>query len=114
MRISDWSSDVCSSDLNRPADQLTLDDFALTPDLVRSVSTHLDMRRVVGSSVEIGTPFYQGVTALGRAPRRPSLPPPPPPPAAPPPSPPHPPPPPPPTPPPPPPPHPPPPPPPPP
>jgi predicted phage baseplate assembly protein len=48
--------------INRPTEQLTLDDFALTPELVRSISTHLDVRRVVGTSVEIGTPFYQGVT----------------------------------------------------
>jgi predicted phage baseplate assembly protein len=46
----------------RPADELRLDDFALQPDLVRQVSTHLDVRRVVGTSIEIGTPYYQGVT----------------------------------------------------
>ena len=53
--------------VNRSADQYTLDDYALTPDLVRSISTHLDVRRVVGTSIEIGTPYYQGVTvaALG-------------------------------------------------
>ncbi len=48
--------------VNRPNDELGLDDFALTPDLVRSVSTHLDVRRVIGTSIEIGTPYYQGVT----------------------------------------------------
>jgi len=48
--------------VNRPLDQLDLDDFALTPDLVRTISTHLDVRRVIGTSIEIGTPYYQGVT----------------------------------------------------
>ena len=41
---------------------LDLDDFALTPDLVATVSSHLDERRIVGTSIEIGTPYYQGVT----------------------------------------------------
>jgi predicted phage baseplate assembly protein len=55
--------------VNRPRDELHLDDFALTPALVRSISTHLDLRRVIGTSIEIGTPFFQGVTvaALLRA-----------------------------------------------
>lgn len=48
--------------VNRPNDEMGLDDFALTPDLVRAISTHLDARRVVGTSIEIGTPFFQGVT----------------------------------------------------
>jgi predicted phage baseplate assembly protein len=48
--------------VKRPNDQLGLDDFALAPDLVRSISTHLDVRRVVGTSIEIGTPYFQGVT----------------------------------------------------
>lgn len=43
-------------------DQYQLDDFALTPDLVRSISSHLDVRRVIGTAIEIGTPYYQGVT----------------------------------------------------
>ena len=51
--------------VNRSNDQMGLDDFALTPDLVRSISTHLDVRRVVGTSIEIGTPYFQGVTVAG-------------------------------------------------
>lgn len=39
-----------------------LDDFALSPDLVRAISDHLEPRRLLGTTVEVGTPFYQGVT----------------------------------------------------
>jgi predicted phage baseplate assembly protein len=48
--------------VNKPNDQMGLDDFALSPDLVRSISTHLDVRRVIGTSIEVGTPYFQGVT----------------------------------------------------
>jgi len=61
--------------VNRPNDQLHLDDFALTPELVRTISTHLDVRRVLGTSMEVGTPFFQGVTVaalLKALPGRPS------------------------------------------
>ncbi|MCU1375298.1 MAG: putative baseplate assembly protein [Actinomycetia bacterium] len=47
---------------DKPAVDLVLDDFALSDDLVATVSAHLDERRVVGTSIEIGTPYYQGVT----------------------------------------------------
>lgn len=43
-------------------DELHLDDLALSDDLVAEVSAHLDPRRVLGTIVEIGTPYYQGVT----------------------------------------------------
>lgn len=61
--------------LQKDPGELVLDDFALSDDLVRSISDHLDERRLVGTRVEIGTPFYQGVTvaALVRSlPGRPS------------------------------------------
>jgi predicted phage baseplate assembly protein len=48
--------------VDKPADQLVLDDFALTDDLVATISAHLDERRVLGTTVEIGTPYYNGVT----------------------------------------------------
>jgi predicted phage baseplate assembly protein len=46
-----------------------LDDFALSDPLVATISEHLDERRVLGTRVEVGVPFYQGVTvaALVRA-----------------------------------------------
>jgi len=40
----------------------TLDDFALAAPLRRRVADHLEAHRLVGTSVEIETPFYQGVS----------------------------------------------------
>ena len=40
----------------------TLDDFALADELIGQISTHLEPRRLLGTTVEIGTPYYQGVT----------------------------------------------------
>jgi len=48
--------------VTRRPEQLQLDDFALPDDMVRRVSDHLDERRILGTTIEIGTPFYQGVT----------------------------------------------------
>jgi predicted phage baseplate assembly protein len=47
-----------------------LDDFALSAPLLRQISEHLDAHRIVGTAVEVGTPFYQGVSvaALVHAP----------------------------------------------
>lgn len=39
-----------------------LDDFALEPELVQAITSHLAPRRVLGSTFELGTPFYQGVS----------------------------------------------------
>jgi predicted phage baseplate assembly protein len=46
-----------------------LDDYALSEPLLRQIQAHLDERRLVGSAVEVGTPYYQGVSvaALTRA-----------------------------------------------
>jgi hypothetical protein len=43
-----------------------LDDLALPVDLVERVSGHLDERRILTTTVEITTPFYQGVTVVAR------------------------------------------------
>ncbi|HYD10153.1 MAG TPA: putative baseplate assembly protein, partial [Acidimicrobiales bacterium] len=54
--------------------ELTIDDFALQDDLVEKVRAELDVRRMIGSQVQIDVPYYQGVSvaALLRAePRRP-------------------------------------------
>ncbi len=48
--------------LTNPVGELVLDDFALSNELVADISRHLDERRVVGTRVEVGTPYYQGVT----------------------------------------------------
>jgi len=48
--------------IERRPEQLELDDFALDDALVARVGEHLDERRVLGGTVEIGTPYYQGVT----------------------------------------------------
>jgi len=46
-----------------------IDDFALTAELFDRVADALDARRTIGTAVEIGTPYYQGVSvaALVRA-----------------------------------------------
>ena len=47
-----------------------LDDFALSAPLMRRIFDHLDAHRLVGTSIEVGTPYYQGVSvaALVHAP----------------------------------------------
>jgi predicted phage baseplate assembly protein len=45
----------------RPEEQ-ELDDFALSDPLVDRITEHLEPRRMLGATVEIGTPYYQGVT----------------------------------------------------
>ena len=39
-----------------------LDDLALAPELIDDISGYVDSRRVLGTSVEIATPYYQGIT----------------------------------------------------
>ena len=55
--------------VRRPPEEHRLDDFALSDQLVARIRQHLDQRRILGMTVEIGTPYYQGVTvaALLRA-----------------------------------------------
>jgi predicted phage baseplate assembly protein len=45
----------------RPEEQ-ELDDLALSDALVARITEHLEPRRMLGATVEIGTPYYQGVT----------------------------------------------------
>ncbi len=40
----------------------TLDDYAVDDELTARVREHLDERRLLGATIEVGTPFYQGVT----------------------------------------------------
>ncbi|HEX8080029.1 MAG TPA: putative baseplate assembly protein [Jatrophihabitans sp.] len=44
--------------------QHELDDFAISVPLLRQISEHLDEHRLVGTAVEIGTPYYQGVSVV--------------------------------------------------
>jgi predicted phage baseplate assembly protein len=44
------------------AAQHRLDDFAIAAPLMRQIAEHLDEHRVVGTAVEVGTPYYQGVS----------------------------------------------------
>lgn len=46
-----------------PLAEQQLDDFALTATLLGNVIQHVDKRRILGSVVEVGTPYYQGVSA---------------------------------------------------
>lgn len=48
--------------VKRRAEELVLDDFALPDDMIARIAGYLDERRVLGSTIEIGTPYYQGVT----------------------------------------------------
>lgn len=48
--------------IDKPHDLLELDDLDLPPEMVEGLTTYLDERRILGTTVEIGTPFYQGVT----------------------------------------------------
>jgi predicted phage baseplate assembly protein len=42
--------------------QHRLDDFAIAAPLMRQIGAHLDEHRIVGTAVEVGTPYYQGVS----------------------------------------------------
>lgn len=57
-----------------PPEMLQLDDFALPDEMIERVSAHLDERRILGTNVEIGTPFYQGVTIAALLVARPGRP----------------------------------------
>jgi predicted phage baseplate assembly protein len=48
--------------VRRGPDDQRLDDFALSDTLVGQIRDHLNERRILGTTVEIGTPYYQGVT----------------------------------------------------
>jgi len=61
--------------VERRAEELQLDDFALPPDMLERVRHHLDETRILGSTIEIGTPYYQGVTVASLIAARPGRPP---------------------------------------
>ncbi len=41
-----------------------IDDFAISPTLMQTITDHLDERRVIGTAVEVSTPYYQGVSVV--------------------------------------------------
>ncbi len=51
---------------DRDPESYELDDFALTPELFRTVRDHLDLRRAMGALVEVTAPYYQGVSVVLR------------------------------------------------
>jgi predicted phage baseplate assembly protein len=61
--------------VEEPAEMLRLDDFALPDEMIERVSSYLDARRILGTTIEIGTPFYQGVTIAALLSARPGRPP---------------------------------------
>jgi predicted phage baseplate assembly protein len=60
--------------IERPGELLELDDFALTDDMITRVGEHLDERRILGTAIEVGTPYYQGVTIAALLTARPGRP----------------------------------------
>lgn len=60
--------------IERPPEEIELDDFALADDLVERISAFLDERRMLGATVEIGTPYYQGVTVAALVKSQPARP----------------------------------------
>lgn len=60
--------------VERPGVQLVLDDFALPPLMINRIQRHLDERRTLGTTIEIGTPYYQGVTIAALVTSRPGRP----------------------------------------
>lgn len=45
----------------------TLDSFALGAPLLRQITEHLDAHRLVGTAIEVSTPYYQGVSVVALA-----------------------------------------------
>ncbi len=52
-----------------PPEHLTLDDLALPEEVRRDVADYLEDRRILTTTVELSTPFYQGVTVTARVKR---------------------------------------------
>lgn len=62
-------------EVKKPPQTLELDDFAVDDRLFAQLRNHLEPRRVLGTSIQIGTPYFQGVSVAvlvsgtpGRAP----------------------------------------------
>ena len=55
-------------------EMLQLDHFALPDDMIHRIGDYLDDRRILGSKIEVGTPYYQGVTVAALVSARPGRP----------------------------------------
>jgi predicted phage baseplate assembly protein len=60
--------------VERAPESLVLDDFALPTEMTQRVAAYLDERRILGTTIEIGTPAYQGVTIAALVASRPGHP----------------------------------------
>jgi predicted phage baseplate assembly protein len=60
--------------IRHPAEQLQLDHFALPDDMIQRIAGFLDDRRILGSKIEVGTPYYQGVTVAALVSAKPGRP----------------------------------------
>lgn len=45
-----------------PGEHQTIDDFELTKESVKAVTEYLDERRILGTTIELRTPYFQGVS----------------------------------------------------
>jgi len=60
--------------IDHPPETLQLDHFALPNDMIGRIGDYLDDRRILGSKIEVGTPYYQGVTVAALVSARPGRP----------------------------------------
>jgi hypothetical protein len=60
--------------IKQPPELLQLDHFALPDDMIQRIGDYLDDRRILGSKIEVGTPYYQGVTVAALVSARPGRP----------------------------------------
>jgi predicted phage baseplate assembly protein len=60
--------------IKQPPEMLQLDHFALPDDMIHRIGAYLDDRRILGSKIEVGTPYYQGVTVASLVSARPGRP----------------------------------------
>jgi predicted phage baseplate assembly protein len=60
--------------VNQRPEDLDIDHFALPERMTNNVRAYLDERRVLGTRIEIGTPYYQGVTIVALLTARPARP----------------------------------------
>src|SRR3546814_17613721 len=73
MRISDWSSDVCSSDLNLQKVPIAVQAFSETELEAAGITSTVDLARITpgltyGRGVGLGSPFLRGVGTSANGP----------------------------------------------
>ena len=50
--------------VRREVGEHRLDDYAISPTLMETITAHLDEHRIVGTAIEVGTPYYQGISVV--------------------------------------------------